>query len=634
MRRILIFGGTTEGRKLAEFCNKYDIKAIVSTATPYGADLLSDFKNIETISGRLDLNQMSDYIRINNINFVIDATHPYAVEATANIKEACRICNIKYLRLLRDELEIYGKAVDSISEAVEYLNSNDKSAIITTGIKNLSEYTAVKNFRKRLAVRVLSQNDVCGLGFENVIFGNGRFSVEDNIKYIKEYNAEVLVTKESGISGGYPEKVQACRECGIDMITIKRPPESGYSLEFVKKVVYKKIFIVSTGMDGIKTLTSEALECINQSDMLIGAERVLKPFENSGKPCFKLYKTEEIYNLILESEYRKISVLMSGDCGFYSGAEKLSEKLEFFDTSIISGISSPVYFCSKINKQWKNMKFVSLHGTENNIIRNISANNYCFFLLGGKIKVCDICRKIFDYNMTGIRVYIGENLGYECERIYSGKPEDFKDLITDNLCVMITENPFYDKFIKSGISDSEFIREKIPMTKSEIRSVIISKLEIQKNSICWDIGCGTGSVSVEMALQCIDGKVYSADKNPDAIKLTGLNSKKFLCDNIEVISGNAPECLSLLPVPDKVFIGGSCGKISEIIEFVYSKNRYADIVVTAVSLETINETLRVFTNYGFLTDIVQISVTRTRKAGNHTMLSAENPIFVIKGVMP
>lgn len=632
MNNILIFGGTTEGRELAEFCNKNKIYATVSTATEYGAEILSDSEYLNIIYGRLDSIQISEYISEKNINLIIDATHPYAVEATENIKKACCKTGAKYIRLMREKSEIYGKAVNSISDAVDYLNKSDKNALIATGIKNLSEYKNVKNYKERLSVRVINADDALNIGFEKVIAGDGHFSVEDNINHIKKYNSEILVTKESGKAGGYPEKAEACRICGIEIITIKRPSETGYSLDEVKSIISKKIYIAGTGMEGIKTLTKEAFEYINSSDVLIGAERMLKPFENLGKICFKSYITNDIYDFIIKSDYRKITVLMSGDCGFYSGAEKLLEKLDDFDTKVISGISSPVYFCNKIKKSWQNVKFISLHGKEDNILRNVVSNQYCFFLLGGNISAGNFCRTLCEWNMQDIKVYIGENLGYEDEKIYFGNPCDFSECEFGRLSVLLTENLHYEKSKRSGIADGEFIREKVPMTKSEIRSVVISKLEINSDSICWDIGCGTGSVSVEMALQCNDGKVYSIDKNPDAVKLTELNSKKFMCDNIKIMYGDIMDFIENLKTPDKVFIGGSSGKISEILEVVYKKNPLADVIITAVSLETLDNSLRAFESFGLSAETVQISVTRTRKVGTHTMLSSENPVFIIKGV--
>lgn len=394
-----------------------------------------------------------------------------------------------------------------------------------------------------------------------------------------------------------------------------------------------KIFIIGIGMDGEKTLTSEALETIKSADILIGAERMLAPFAELNKKTFQSWKADEISCFLHENNFSTAAILMSGDCGFYSGAEKLTSALKGFETELICGISSPVYFCAKIKKPWQDMKLISLHGTDGNIIRNVCRNKYCFFLLGGDITPDLLCRKLCNYKMDSINVYIGENLAYENERIICGKASDFINLKTDKLTVVVTENSDCENGIASGIADEKFIRGIVPMTKSEVRSVVVSKLDIGSNDTCWDVGCGTGSISVEIALHCYNGKVYAVDKNDDAVQLASENSIKFGCDNIVAVSGNAPDCLNDLPAPDKVFIGGSCGKIKEILSVIYKKNLYAEVVITAVSLETLNEAVVALEEYKItLPEIVQISVTRTKKVGTHTMLSAENPVFVIKGV--
>lgn len=394
-----------------------------------------------------------------------------------------------------------------------------------------------------------------------------------------------------------------------------------------------KIYIIGIGMDGQKTITEEAKAVIANADLLIGAGRMLEPFSDLKKEQFISWKSEEIAEYLKEKSVKTVAVLMSGDCGFYSGAEKLITALSDYETEIISGISSPVYFCSKIRKPWHNMRFVSLHGADGNIVRNVCNNQLCFFLLGGDVTPTKICKMLCEYGREKITVYIGENLGYDNEKIYCGIASDFTDTECEKLCVMVTENPSYEQSVPFGIMDNEFIRGNVPMTKSEIRSTVISKLNISRKDVCWDIGCGTGSVSVEMALQCFDGKVYAIDKNEEAVELTRRNAYKFGCDNIEIISGTAPEMLYDFPAPDKVFIGGSCGRISEILSVVYEMNSKADIVITAVSLETLNEAINSFAYFGIDSpEIVQIAVTRTRKLGNHTMLSAENPIFIMKGV--
>lgn len=394
-----------------------------------------------------------------------------------------------------------------------------------------------------------------------------------------------------------------------------------------------KIYIIGIGMDGHKTLTPEAKTAVEKADVLVGAKRMTEPFSYLDKECFISWKSGEIADFLRAKTFDTAAVLMSGDCGFFSGAEKLIDVLSDYETEIISGISSPIYFCSKIKKPWEDMRFISLHGADGNIIRSVCKNEYCFFLLGGAVTPAAICKKLCDYGRENMGVYIGENLGYDSEKIYSGTAIDFADTECDNLCVMITENPDFERGIPVGISDNEFIRGSVPMTKSEVRCAVVSKLNVVRDSVCWDIGCGTGSVSVEMALQCFDGKVYAVDKNAGAVSLTKENAYKFGCDNIEIISGTAPGILRELPVPDKVFVGGSSGKIRDILNVVYGKNSKADVVVTAVSIETLNEAVCAFKSFGIAEpEIAQLAVTRTKRIGSHTMLTAENPVFIIKGV--
>ena len=394
----------------------------------------------------------------------------------------------------------------------------------------------------------------------------------------------------------------------------------------------KKIYIIATGMNGYDTMTTQAIAKVRECELLIGAKRMLAFFSDLEKESFVSYRYDEICEKIQKSAYTKIGILMSGDCGFFSGAEKLSEYLKNNTVEILCGISSPIYFCAKLKMKWEDMVFVSLHGRNANIISNIARNKKTFFLLGGEIKAEHICKMMCDYGIENLTVHIGENLAMENERIVSDTAKNLQHIHTDTLCVMIVENPYDETYVRTNIPDSEFIRDKIPMTKSEIRSICVAKLNIESDDICWDIGCGTGSVAVEMAMRCFNGKVCAVDKNELAVSLTEQNKYHFQCDNIEIFSGEVTKFIPSLPMPDCVFIGGSSGKLEELIRMILERNPFAKIMVTAVSLETLSESIRIFENFGKTPEIMQIAVTRTKKIGTHTMLSAENPIFLIRNL--
>lgn len=242
MNRILLFAGTTEGRLLFEYCKEHKIPLTAAVATDYGEAVLPDRETADIRVGRLDRLQMEELLRNNTYELVIDATHPYAREVTENIRLACKNCNKTYLRVLRTSISeqaapgvIY---VDSILEAVDYLNRHEGNALITTGSKNLSVFSGVKDYTKRLTARILPDYEnvkqcmEAGFSGRNLICMQGPFSEEFNLALLKEIKASFLVTKESGSYGGFLEKIQAAGRAGAKVIAIKRPGiEEGYSLE-------------------------------------------------------------------------------------------------------------------------------------------------------------------------------------------------------------------------------------------------------------------------------------------------------------------------------------------------------------------------------------------------------------------
>lgn len=392
-----------------------------------------------------------------------------------------------------------------------------------------------------------------------------------------------------------------------------------------------KVYIVGTGMDGRNTLTNEAEKAIESAGLLIGAERMLSPFRNSGKELFFSYLPQDIADKINSCKCTSAAVLMSGDCGFFSGTKKLLPLLDGHDVSVVPGISSASFFCSRLGISYENMKFITLHGRSSNIAVNVRMNEKCFFLLGGEMTAADVCKRLCEYGMGSVTVHIGTDLGYENEKKFSGTAADLADTEICGLAVMITENCDFLRHIPSAIDDGHFIRGEIPMTKSEVRCIAVSKLNICNDSVVWDIGCGTGSVSVEAAYRCQDGRVFAFDKNQEAVTLTEKNARRSGCDNIEAAKGICPDILQNAPAPDKVFIGGTSENMSAVFDCIFSKSPNADIVVTAVSLETLNEAVSCFERSGKSPEIVQIAATRTKKLGSHTMLQAQNPVFIISG---
>lgn len=244
MFRLLIFGGTTEGRELAEYCASHGIPADISVVTEYGAELLPE--GIGVISGRMDCEAMTALLAEGSYTVVADATHPYAAEATENIKRACEITGTERLRLRRSSSELRGTTVRTAEEAVELIKKSDKTVLSTLGSKSLGALAAVPDRFERIWLRLLPAEGITercrSLGFDTskLILERGPFTAEQNITHIQMSGAKLLLTKESGTIGGYPEKAEAAEKCGAEIITVLRPEDSGCSYDELREMICRR----------------------------------------------------------------------------------------------------------------------------------------------------------------------------------------------------------------------------------------------------------------------------------------------------------------------------------------------------------------------------------------------------------
>lgn len=247
MCRLCIFGGTTEGRELAEFCVEKQIMAHICVTSEYGFNLLPKSEFLHISAARLDVLQMKKMFEKNKISLVIDAAHPYAEEVRKNIFDACKACNIRRLRVVRkrDGSIKEGTYFENIRGVIDFLNDNDGNFLVTVGGKNIAEFSGVKNYSERCTVRVLDVPEIekkCAeMGFKKIISGRGPYSVQKNIEHLRYAAAEFLVTKESGTEGGFCEKIEAARVCGVTPLIVKRPKEDGISIEKIKKILIAEI---------------------------------------------------------------------------------------------------------------------------------------------------------------------------------------------------------------------------------------------------------------------------------------------------------------------------------------------------------------------------------------------------------
>jgi precorrin-6x reductase len=239
MRNLLIFGGTSETRALLCALEPMKLGITLSVATDYGRSLApADYPGLTVRTGRLGPKQMQALIREKDISCVIDATHPYAAEATKSISAAAAAEGIPCLRFLREK-SFYGGAVivSSALDAAAHLSGTTGNVLLTTGSKELEAFTRVRDYRTRLYVRVLptpESVDAClafGYQVAHIIAMQGPFSKELNIALMRQLNIKTLVTKDGGVLGGFPEKLEAAEDLNAELVIIGRSPENGLTLQ-------------------------------------------------------------------------------------------------------------------------------------------------------------------------------------------------------------------------------------------------------------------------------------------------------------------------------------------------------------------------------------------------------------------
>lgn len=648
MYKVLVFAGTTEGYEICRFLGKHGISVCALVATEYGTRSPGELPGVVLHAGRMDEGQMEAFIQEEKPELVLDATHPYAAEVTKNIQEACKNRNTEYVRILRaqgkhEDLAVY---TESIKDAVEYLKGTKGNILLTTGSKELLAFTDLPDYKERVYARVLSLPSVITackeMGFEgkHLIGMQGPFSRELNEAMLRQFQCSFLVTKDTGTAGGFQEKIDAALNCHAVPVIIGRPvKEQGLTLVECKRFLQKrfhisgkaKVTVLGIGMGSEETLTIQGKRAVQEADLVIGARRMADSVRMPGQEVVYEYRSDVILKYIEEHpEFENVLIVLSGDVGFYSGAKKLLEGLGS-DTQVICGISSVVYFMSRIHMSWEDAKLVSAHGKNCNLIHYICHNPKVFAILGGSQEIGNLAAKLVSYGMSDVMLYVGEKLSYPEEKIFGKTAKELIGYEGDALCVVCACNP-HAKPMPSvhGIRDEEFIRGKAPMTKEEIRTVSLSKLQLPEDAICYDVGAGTGSLSVEMALRAFDGKVYAIEKKDEAAELIHENKMKFVVDNLEVIKGEAPQALKDLPAPTHVFIGGSSGNLSQIVDLLMEKNPKVRIVINCITLETVGEALQVMKDHQFTeTDVVQISAARSKEIGRYHMMMGENPIYII-----
>lgn len=395
------------------------------------------------------------------------------------------------------------------------------------------------------------------------------------------------------------------------------------------------ITVIGAGPGQTKYMLPAGMEAVAAADIVIADRRYVPEIRHKDiRPMGPVMAAiEEIRRL---SETKHVAVVVSGDPLMYSLYKTIRDKLPDRKIELVPGIGSMQFLAARLGETLEDAVFLSAHGRnlDEGRLAMAAAENHKLFILCDKERGPSwIGTALKKRGMGGLFMCAASYLSYDNEVVESGTAASFAGRDFDSLSVVFVKNESPQKTCAAPLlHDDNFIRGKTPMTKEEIRWLILGKLSLTPVSVMWDIGAGTGSVSVECARQCPFGHVYAIERHKEAVALIKKNKEKFCIQNMTIIEGMAAEKIETLPVPTHVFIGGSGRELEKIIEKIKNLGAGITVMAACVTVETLAEAVTCFKD-GFADfTMVQAAVGRSRTLGDYHMIENNNTVTLVSAV--
>jgi precorrin-6Y C5,15-methyltransferase (decarboxylating) len=402
-----------------------------------------------------------------------------------------------------------------------------------------------------------------------------------------------------------------------------------------------KVHIMGVAPDGASSLTSQARRLVSQAELVFGGKRLLQMFpHHPGEKVAIKNNLAEVAALIKRNLGRKrMVVLASGDPNFYGIASYLTDKLGKDIVDIIPNVSAMQLAFARIRESWEDAVFVSVHSRPiEDIIETVRLNHKVGIFTDDEHTPAAIARVLLEHGVDGYRAYVCQNLGRKDEKVIETDLPGLCQTKSSSLNTLILLRVHPDKPATAlcpwlGIPDEEFHQRKPKgglITKQEVRAVSLAKMRLADESVLWDIGAGSGAVSIEASFLVRKGRIYAIEKNDTDVAIIKKNLQKFQAPNIEVVHTFAPDNLGKLPDPTTVFIGGSGGRMEEILDFVSHRLKPGGrIVINVVALENLSAAVDALKARGFVPDVTLVNIARSTSVIELTRFEALNPVFVV-----
>lgn len=400
----------------------------------------------------------------------------------------------------------------------------------------------------------------------------------------------------------------------------------------------KTIYVIGAGIEGQEGFSRRALELVAQAELLIGGPRQLALFPDfSGKTMATADNLAPVVECLGQCTGPAV-VLASGDPLFFGIGRYLLRNLPEADLEFVPNVSSVQYAFAKIREPWDDAVFVSTQGRGlKGAVDQVVAHDKVALLTDKVNTPKVIAKELIERGRDGYTAYLCENLGTAEESITHTELKGLLKLPAAalNVLILIKEYEAGGDGIGPcmGIPDEDFATVKKLITHEEVRAVSLAKLRLRQDMTLWDVGAGSGSVSIEADHLMPNGRVFAIERNPQCLTFFKENLNKFNSRNITLVAGDAPACLDDLPDPDRVFIGGSGGHLWKILDAADGRLPIGGrVVLNAVTLDTLNAATEFFENAGYELEVTTVNISRTRPLTDYKMFEAYNPVFVLAAV--
>ncbi|OGP18700.1 MAG: hypothetical protein A2054_09795 [Deltaproteobacteria bacterium GWA2_55_10] len=398
------------------------------------------------------------------------------------------------------------------------------------------------------------------------------------------------------------------------------------------------IYVIGIGIQGRASLLGRPLDIIHNAGLLVGGKRHLDEFADARAERIALGGILDAARAIdrhIKKSRKPVAILATGDPLLFGIGSFILKRFGKKRVEIIPNVSAIQEAFALIKEDLNDVKILSVHGREADFSRlsdEARSNRKLAVFTDKENTPARICSELLERGVNGFKAYVCESLGAD-EKVIEGTLEKIakrKSFGPLNVLILIREDDVNAAQSAPGIPDALFAHSNGMITKEEFRVISLAKLELKKGDVVWDIGACSGSVAIE-AGRITGNAVFAVEKDRKRVRDIKENKKRFGSAELKIVEGNAPAALKGLPRPDAVFVGGGGNGIREILGAVGKALKPGGrVVVNAITMETASAAFEFFKK-GWTRELVLASVSKARSAGELNMLSAHNPVFIIKG---